>query len=76
MADLTQAQIDRYNLGKQFYADHLSFATLLATVGSTTSGLAATPEYIGFTDAAIAGWLDAVANDIRTLKDNMTVKRY
>jgi hypothetical protein len=58
----TQAQLDRYNEGRQFYADHLSLVSMYAPLPKADA-------YIGFTDAAVAGWLDAISDDIRTIQE-------
>lgn len=59
---LDEKKLARYNLGRQFYQDHLSAISLYDTLPKAD-------EYSGFTDAAVIGFLDMLSDDIRTIQE-------
>lgn len=62
-------KLARYNLGRQFYQDHLSAVGLYAKIPSAG-------EYTGFTDAAILGFLDMLSDDIRSIQEQSPVSSW
>lgn len=65
---MTPAQLNRYNEGRIFYQDHLSIVSMYAKLPPSEA-------YIGFTDCAVAGYLDALSDDIRSIQEQSIIDK-